>query len=129
SADPNTPDFRLGELELPGEVSIDRLDHRASLLSRLDGRRRRLEAAAESVIRAGGSAEAKSGAGAGTGVARPLDPCDVYTEKAFRLLHSPAVRRAFDLAAEDPRLRDRYGRTKLGQSVLLARRLVEAGVR
>ncbi len=39
------------------------------------------------------------------------------------------MRRAFDLAAEDPRLRDRYGRTKLGQSMLLARRLVEAGVR
>ena len=54
---------------------------------------------------------------------------DVYTEKAFRLLHSPAVRRAFHLEEEDPRLRDRYGRTKHGQSVLLARRLVEAGVR
>jgi uncharacterized protein (DUF1501 family) len=39
------------------------------------------------------------------------------------------VREAFDLSAEDPRLRDRYGRTKLGQSMLLARRLVEAGVR
>jgi uncharacterized protein (DUF1501 family) len=39
------------------------------------------------------------------------------------------VRRAFDLAAEDPKLRDRYGRTKLGQSMLLSRRLVEAGVR
>ena len=60
---------------------------------------------------------------------RGLDPRDVYTEKAFRLLHSPAVRRAFHLASEDPKLRDRYGRTKLGQSVLLARRLVEAGVR
>jgi uncharacterized protein (DUF1501 family) len=39
------------------------------------------------------------------------------------------VREAFDLAREDPRLRDRYGRTTHGQSVLLARRLVEAGVR
>ena len=54
---------------------------------------------------------------------------DVYTEKAFRLLHSPAVRRAFHLEEEDPRLRDRYGRTKHGQSVLLARRLIESGVR
>ena len=58
-----------------------------------------------------------------------LDPRDVYTDKAFRLLHSPAVRKAFHLAAEDPRLRDRYGRTKLGQSMLLSRRLVESGVR
>ena len=54
---------------------------------------------------------------------------DVYTEKAFRLLRSPAVRRAFHLDKEEPRLRDRYGRTKHGQSVLLARRLIEAGVR
>ena len=58
-----------------------------------------------------------------------LDPRDVYTEKALRLLHSPAVRQAFDLGSEGPRLRDRYGRNKLGQSVLLARRLAEAGVR
>jgi len=104
-------------------VSIDRLDHRAGLLRRLDARRRRLEAATEAVPKAGG------GAGSGSGPPRAIDPCDVYTEKAFRLLHSPAVRRAFDLTAEDPKLRDRYGRNKLGQSVLLARRLVEAGVR
>ena len=52
-----------------------------------------------------------------------------YTEKAFRLLRSPAVRQAFHLDEEDPRLRDRYGRNKHGQSVVLARRLVEAGVR
>jgi hypothetical protein len=38
------------------------------------------------------------------------------------------VRRAFDISSEDPRLRDRYGRTRLGQACLLARRLVEAGV-
>ena len=42
---------------------------------------------------------------------------------------SPAARRAFDLTTEDPRLRDRYGRHQWGQSTLLARRLVEAGVR
>jgi Protein of unknown function (DUF1501) len=112
NADPGAPDFRLGDLDLPAELTIDRLDHRADLLRRLDGRRRRIEARAEK---------------AATG--RGPDPSDVYTEKAFGLLHSPAVRRAFDLAAEDPRLRDRYGRNKLGQSMLLARRLVEAGVR
>jgi uncharacterized protein (DUF1501 family) len=60
---------------------------------------------------------------------RGRDPRDVYTEKAFRLLHAPAVRRAFHLGSEDPKIRDRYGRNKLGQTVLLARRLVEAGVR
>jgi hypothetical protein len=131
SADPSAPDFRLGELELPGDVPLDRLDHRASLLRQLDSRRRRVDALAEAAARAGGRARSGEGVNAGPGASatRALDPCDVYTEKAFRLLHSPAVRRAFDLTAEDPRLRDRYGRTKLGQSVLLARRLVEAGVR
>jgi Protein of unknown function (DUF1501) len=112
NADPGAPDFRLGDLDLPAELTIDRLDHRADLLRRLDGRRRRIEARAEKAASE-----------------RAPDPSDVYTEKAFGLLHSPAVRRAFDLAAEDPRLRDRYGRNKLGQSMLLARRLVEAGVR
>jgi len=54
---------------------------------------------------------------------------DAYRTRAVRLLHSPSVRRAFRLDGEDPKLRDRYGRTKLGQSTLLARRLVESGVR
>jgi hypothetical protein len=109
NADPGAPDFRLSDLDLPAEMTLDRLDDRAELLRRLDARRRRLD-------------ERPAGD-------RGPDPVDVYTEKALGLLHSPAVRRAFDLGAEDPRLRDRYGRTKLGQSMLLARRLVEAGVR
>ncbi len=129
SADPSTPDFRLGELELPGDISIDRLDDRAALLRRLDDRRRLIEARVEAESRAGGGNAAWTDGKSDSSIARRIDPCDVYTEKAFRLLHSPAVRQAFDLAAEDPRLRDRYGRTKLGQSALLARRVVEAGVR
>jgi uncharacterized protein (DUF1501 family) len=80
-------------------------------------------------VRAGKGLGTVAGAAREPAWAQALDPRDVYTEKAFRLLHSPAVRRAFHLGAEDPRLRDRYGRTKLGQSILLARRLVEAGVR
>jgi Protein of unknown function (DUF1501) len=111
SADPSAPNFQMGELELPGNLPIDRLNDRATLLRMLDGHHRRANVLAKSASAPG------------------LDPRDVYTEKAFGLLHSPAVRRAFHLAAEDPRLRDRYGRTKLGQSVLLSRRLVEAGVR
>ena len=108
SADPSAPDFRLGELDLPGDLSLDRLDNRASLLDTLDRQRRRLDK---------------------TSRATTVDPTDVYTQKAFRLLHSPAIGRAFHLSSEDPKLRDRYGRNKLGQSTLLARRLVEAGVR
>jgi len=129
SADPSAPNFQMGELELPGDLPLGRLDDRAALLRMLDGRRRRVDVMAKVAARAGGSTGAGTVAGDSTGSALGLDPRDVYTEKAFGLLHSPAVRRAFHLAAEDPRLRDRYGRTKLGQSVLLSRRLVEAGVR
>lgn len=48
--------------------------------------------------------------------------------KAFELITSPAARKAFDLDSEDVRTRDRYGRSRFGQSCLLARRLVESGV-
>jgi hypothetical protein len=128
-ADPSAPDFQMGELELPGDLSLDRLDHRASLLSLLDKQRDQSLSRVDAAIKAGGSSLAGGNMASGAGTTARLDPCDVYTEKAFRLLHSPVVRRAFDLGLEDPKLRDRYGRHKLGQSVLLARRLVEAGVR
>ena len=54
---------------------------------------------------------------------------DKYYEKAFDLVSSGRARDAFDLSREDPRVRDRYGRHTFGQSVLLARRLIEAGTR
>jgi uncharacterized protein (DUF1501 family) len=54
---------------------------------------------------------------------------DVYQDRAFRLLTSPKVQAAFQLSREPEALRDRYGRHTYGQSCLLARRLVEAGVK
>lgn len=54
---------------------------------------------------------------------------DNYRELAFSMLSSPVAKRAFNLELEDPRTRDRYGRNEYGESILLARRLVEAGVR
>jgi hypothetical protein len=59
--------------------------------------------------------------GGGSGV-------DEYREQALRMLSSPVVRQAFDLTREPDRVRDRYGRSEFGESFLLARRLVEAGV-
>ncbi len=53
----------------------------------------------------------------------------MFRQKAFDLMTSPQARRAFDLNAEPEKLRDEYGRNSLGQSCLMARRLVEAGVR
>lgn len=54
---------------------------------------------------------------------------DSYREQAFGMLTSPVAKRAFNLDLEDPRTRDRYGRNEYGESILLARRLVESGVR
>jgi hypothetical protein len=53
---------------------------------------------------------------------------DAYRERALRLLASPIVRRLFEISKEPERVRDRYGHHRLGQSLLLARRLVEGGV-
>src|SRR5262249_24899718 len=53
---------------------------------------------------------------------------DEFRGRAVGMLTSRACRDAFDLRREDPRLRDRYGRTLMGQGLLLGRRLVEAGV-
>ena len=99
--DPNGPDFRVENLSLPEGLAVDRLRGRLDLLKEID------------------APLARSAAG---------DPLAAHRERACSLLLSGRVARAFDLDREDPRLRDRYGRTKFGQSLLLSRRLVEAGV-
>src|SRR5258706_6742078 len=53
---------------------------------------------------------------------------DVFYEKAHSLITSPAAKKAFDIAAEPAKVRECYGKTQLGQSCLLARRLIESGV-
>lgn len=103
--DPNSPDFRLPELTLPGSLSLERLDDRRDLLRRIDEQADALETSA---------------------TARGID---AFYQRAFGMLTSARLRRAFNLSEEPDRLRDRYGRTTYGQSCLLARRLVEAGVR
>ena len=54
---------------------------------------------------------------------------DVHQQKAFELLHGNTAKQAFQIEKEDSKVRDRYGRNPLGQNLLLARRLVESGVR
>jgi hypothetical protein len=104
TCDPAAADFEVSGLGLPAEVPPLRLDGRRSLLEQVN---RHLDA----VDRAGAPAR-----------------YDGQSRQAFDLLRSPRARRAFDLNREPPAVRDRYGRHKFGQSVLLARRLVEAGV-
>jgi hypothetical protein len=103
--DPSAPDFRIDELTLPDNVSLDRLASRKGLIANLDSRLRKAD---------------KDGRLAGLETSR---------QQAFDMLSSSATRRAFELDRESPALRARYGPHKFGQSALLARRLVEAGVR
>jgi hypothetical protein len=104
--DPAAADFAVPELTLPADLPAARLDDRRALHRLIDDRARAFDRSSS--------------------LARGLD---ASYARAYDLLTSPAARRAFDLTAEDPRTRDRYGRNKVGQSYLLARRLVEAGVR
>ena len=92
-------------LGLPPGVTRDRLVARYGLLRVMEAEDRTLQ-----------SAPATQG-------------LDASRERAYRMVASPVAKRAFDLDREDPRLRDRYGRNEYGESFLLARRLVEAGVR
>jgi hypothetical protein len=103
--DPSQPDFGIDELALPADLPLARLEDRRSLLSVVDGQTARAEK---------------------LGRTRNMT---TFQSSAFNLLRSERVRRAFDLSKENATLRDRYGRHKLGQSLLLARRLVESGVR
>jgi uncharacterized protein (DUF1501 family) len=101
-SDPNDPSYRVRNLKLPGGVSLSRLEDRRHVLEAMDQLR------------------------------RDADPCirdlDAYYQRAFDMLTGKSVAGAFDIAAEPPLARDRYGRHTFGQSALLARRLVEAGV-
>jgi hypothetical protein len=102
--DPNAPDYKVPDLQLAPGLDARSLEDRRALLQFFSGHRRRLET--------GGLAEGM----------------DRFDQQAFDLITGQAARAAFDLAREEPRLRERYGRTMIGQSCLLARRLVEAGV-
>jgi hypothetical protein len=103
--DPNALDFKLPELSLPNNLSLDRLENRREVLRLIDEQSELL----------GFSAVAQG--------------IDSSYQRAISMLTSPQVKKAFDLSAEPAELRDRYGRTTYGQGCLLARRLVEAGAK
>jgi hypothetical protein len=102
NGDPSAADFQLPGLALPPDVSAERFAARCALLDQvnctLDQR------------------------------TRGANPFDAQQQQAVDLITGTAARRAFNLHEEPAAVRDRYGRTRFGQSVLLARRLVEAGV-
>jgi hypothetical protein len=105
SEDPSAANFKLPELSLPAGLSVDRLHRRREMQKLVDRQAKLLET----------SPEAKG--------------FDDYYERAIGMLTSDRVRQAFDLSAETAEVRDKYGRTTYGQGCLLARRLVQSGVK
>jgi hypothetical protein len=104
--DPNQPGFRVRDLSVANDTEARRLERRYAMLTDLERYQKHVEEKTQAVR------------------AR-----DVFYEKAHGLITSPAAKRAFDLNLEPDRVREGYGRSTFGQSCLLARRLIEAGVR
>lgn len=105
SEHPDRPDFKIDSLRLPAELAIPRMVERRRLLEAVD-----------QVARVADRSEITAST-------------DAFFQRALDLVLSPAARRAFDLSQETPQMRARYGLHAFGQSVLMARRLVEAGVK
>ena len=99
NSDPNRPNFKVSGIGLSEGLTTQRINERRELLDQLEN------------------------------IAEPNAARDVNLSKAFSLVSADQVRRAFDLSQEPNAIRDRYGRHSWGQSHLLARRLIESGVR
>jgi len=104
-ADPSKPNFKVPDLLPPTEIGDARLQRRKELRSIVD----------ETVKKFESSDSALS--------------MDMHFASAYRLMTSTKAREAFDLSKEPAKVRERYGNSRFGQCCLLARRLVEAGVR
>jgi len=104
SADPNQPGFRVRDLTPPDRLTLERLQRRRNMVKALDEFARDVPATTLVTSR------------------------DQFAERAYSLLTSSAAQAAFRMQDESDSVRTKYGRTTLGQSLLLARRLVEAGV-
>src|SRR5688572_6225358 len=103
-ADASSPDYKVGEFVLHAGLDARRVSDRQELLRSLDKQVKRMGEVAE------------------------LQAAEAHHRRAFDLLANAGARAAFDLSKEPLRVRERYGMNRHGQSVLQARRLVEAGV-
>jgi len=104
-ADPAAAGFTVKDLALPNGVDDTRFNRRRSLLEAVDSHFRSMEKADS------------------------IDAMDSFYHSAYGLISSQKAREAFNIEKEDGKLRDRYGRNQAGQRMIMARRLVEAGVR
>ena len=102
--EPNNENFQVRNLKLPGKVAGDRLARRRELVAQIDQIRRDIDTDGD------------------------LAGLDQFYRDALEMVTSDRAQKAFNIQAEDAKLREQYGRNSMGQSCLLARRLVEAGV-
>lgn len=106
NADPNQKQFSVSDITPPGGVTLERIDRRRKMLTAVDQLQRQAEL-------------------------QPVafEALDEHFKAALNMITAPETKRAFDIDSEDEKLRDKYGRHRFGQSCLLARRLIESGVR
>jgi len=102
---PSAKDFAIPDLSIPESVTLERIENRSYFLKLVDRLYRQEVESAE------------------------YSQMDSFRQQALNMILSPAVREGFDLSKESEKTKDAYGRDPFGQSVLLARRLVEAGCR
>ncbi|MFM7071128.1 MAG: DUF1501 domain-containing protein [Planctomycetota bacterium] len=113
----------IANSQLPADLTVDRFASRRGLLEQFDSEWRRLETLGSRVDTAGGGS---GGSGNGSGA---MNLHDRSKRQALSMLVGSQTRAAFDLGSEDSKLVERYGRTLFGHSTLIARRLIESGVR
>ncbi len=105
-AEANVDKFNVRDITPPLDMGLSRVDRRKSMLTAIDNLQKKAELQPKA-----------------------YDALDEHYKAALNMITAPQTKKAFDIASEDPRLRDRYGRTPLGQRMLLSRRLIQAGVR
>ncbi|MFO1064044.1 MAG: DUF1501 domain-containing protein [Pirellulales bacterium] len=105
-ADPNAKKLDVRDITPPAGMTAERVERRRAILAKVDSLQR----------------EADSQPAA-------YEALDEHYKTAFNMITSPETKRAFAIDQEDDKLRDAYGRNRFGQSCLLARRLIESGVR
>ena len=105
-ADPNAKEFNVRDITPPKGISMDRVDRRRSMLATIDALQKQADT-------------------------QPVafDALDEHYRAALNMITAPETKRAFAIDTEADALRDRYGRHRFGQSCLMARRLVQSGVR
>lgn len=104
-ADPASSSFKVRDLTLPNGVDTERFSRRRSLLETVDSHFRNIEKADE------------------------IDAMDSFYSRAYGLVSSQEAREAFAIEKEDEKIKEAYGKTQAGMRMLMARRLVESGVR